>query len=85
MRKKILNILCCPITRQSLVKVTVKTLTALNEAIDNGSINNHEKKSIKKKLKDALITEDGLLLYPIEDGIPVLLENRSISLEQLDR
>jgi len=84
MRKKILNILCCPVTRQPLSKVTVKKLTALNEAIENGSITNHEKKSIKKKLLDALITKDGLLLYPIEEGIPVLLENRSISLDQLD-
>ena len=84
MRKKILNILCCPVTRQPLFKVTEKKLTALNEAIENGSITNHEKKSIKKKLLDALITEDGLVLYPIEEGIPVLLENRSISLVQLD-
>ncbi|MDE0743069.1 MAG: Trm112 family protein [Woeseiaceae bacterium] len=84
MRKKILNILCCPVTRQPLSKVTEKKLTALNEAIENGSITNHEKKSIKKKLLDALITKDGLLLYPIEEGIPVLLENRSISLDQLD-
>jgi|TARA_B110000116_G_C16696866_1_gene517891 uncharacterized protein YbaR (Trm112 family) len=84
MRKKILNILCCPVTRQPLSKVTGKKLTALNEAIENGSITNREKKSIKKKLLDALITKDGLLLYPIEEGIPVLLENRSISLDQLD-
>ena len=84
MRKKILNILCCPVTRQPLSMVTGKKLTALNEAIENGSITNREKKSIKKKLLDALITKDGLLLYPIEEGIPVLLENRSISLDQLD-
>ena len=84
MRKKILNILCCPVTRQPLSKVTGKKLTALNEAIENGSITNREKKSIKKKLLDALITKGGLLLYPIEEGIPVLLENRSISLDQLD-
>jgi uncharacterized protein YbaR (Trm112 family) len=84
MRKKILNILCCPVTRQPLSKATGKKLTALNEAIENGSITNREKKSIKKKLLDALITKDGLLLYPIEEGIPVLLENRSISLDQLD-
>ena len=79
-----MNILCCPVTRQPLSKVTGKKLTALNEAIENGSITNREKKSIKKKLLDALITKDGLLLYPIEEGIPVLLENRSISLDQLD-
>ena len=66
------------------VKITEKKLTDLNLAIDKGLIIDRDKKIIKMKLTDALVTEDGMMLYAIEDGIPVLLENRSISLDQLD-
>ncbi|MDA9109899.1 hypothetical protein N9X63_03575 [Woeseiaceae bacterium] len=84
MRKKIMSMLCCPITHTPLSKITEKKLTDLNLAIDKGLIIDRDKKIIKMKLTDALVTEDGMMLYAIEDGIPVLLENRSISLDQLD-
>ena len=31
-----------------------------------------------------LVTDDGKLLYPVRDGIPVLLEGESLALEQLE-
>jgi uncharacterized protein YbaR (Trm112 family) len=34
-------------------------------------------------LADALLTDDGKVLYPVADGIPVLLEGESINMEQL--
>jgi len=30
------------------------------------------------------VTDDGKLAYPVSNGIPVLLEGESISLEQVD-
>jgi len=35
-------------------------------------------------LKEALVTDDGKILYPVNDGIPVLLEGESVTLDQLE-
>lgn len=84
MKKKILSMLCCPITHSPLSKITEKKLIALNSAIDEGLIIDRDQNIIKINISDALVNEEGIILYPIEKGIPVLLENRSISLKQLD-
>ena len=34
-------------------------------------------------LTEALVTDDGKTLYPINDGIPVLLEGEAVALDQL--
>jgi uncharacterized protein YbaR (Trm112 family) len=34
-------------------------------------------------MSEALITDDGKVLYPISNGIPVLLEGESVNMEQL--
>jgi len=39
---------------------------------------------LSKSLKEALVTDDGKIMYPINDGIPVLLEGASVALNQLD-
>jgi|TARA_B110000014_G_C20064262_1_gene554519 uncharacterized protein YbaR (Trm112 family) len=84
MKKKILDILCCPVTNLKLSKVPRKKLANLNKAIQNKSIVSRDKTIISNPIQDALITEDDALLYPIEKGIPVLLENKSILLSQLN-
>jgi uncharacterized protein YbaR (Trm112 family) len=39
---------------------------------------------LSEPLQEALITDDEKLAYPVNNGIPVLLEGESISLEQVD-
>ena len=39
---------------------------------------------LAESLSEALVTDDNKLLYPIANGIPVLLEGESVSLEQLE-
>jgi len=36
-----------------------------------------------ERLAEALISDDGKVLYPVTNGIPVLLEGESINMEQL--
>ena len=59
-------------------------LARINTAIDAGELVNHEGSKIANPIAEALVTDDGKLAYPVDDGIPVLLEDESISLEQLD-
>lgn len=84
MDKRLLNILRCPVTHKGLSLVKRDTLERVNGAIDAGSLVNREGARLESTLSEALVTDDGKLLYPINDGIPVLLEGESVSLEQLD-
>lgn len=84
MDKKLLPILCCPITHKGLVLARADLVKKVNAAIAEGQLVNREGVRLESRLKEALVTDDGKLLYPIADGIPVLLEGESVGLEQLD-
>ncbi len=83
MDKKLLAILCCPITHKGLSVVGCDMLESVNKAIREGRLANRDGKVLDTTLKDALVTDDGKLLYPVNDGIPVLLEGESVALELL--
>lgn len=83
MDKKLLSILCCPVTHKGLSLARPELLTSVNAAIDAGKLVNHDGVTLADKLAEALVTDDGKILYPINDGIPVLLEGESVILDQL--
>lgn len=83
MDKKLLTILCCPVTRKGLVPARADLLASINAAIGAGKLSNREGTVLTETLPEALVTDDGKLMYPISDGIPVLLEGESVSLEGL--
>ncbi len=84
MDKRLLTILRCPVTHNGLSVAKKDTLERLNAAIAAGQLHNADGTLIANSLKEALITDDGKRLYPVNDGIPVLLEDEAISMEQLD-
>lgn len=83
MDKKLLSILCCPVTHQGLALARPDMLGKVNMAIDAGRLSNREGSVLTEALEEALITADGKVLYPVSEGIPVLLESESIALAQL--
>ncbi len=84
MDKRLLSILRCPVSHKGLSVLTKDQLARVNAAISAGKVVNHDGASVAQQLTEALLTDDGKRLYPISDGIPVLLEDESISMEQLD-
>ncbi len=84
MDKRLLSILCCPVTHKGLHLATADLLLRINEAISAGNLQNNDGQAVSGSLTEALVTDDGKILYPINDGIPVLLEGESVTLEQLD-
>lgn len=83
MDKRLLAILRCPVTHKGLSVLKKDRLERLNSAIGGGSVVNHEGARLDEPLAEALVTDDGKRVYPVSDGIPVLLEGESISMEQL--
>ena len=83
MDKRLLTILRCPVTHKGLALAKNEVLERVNKAIADGALLNRDGAALDGALKEALVTDDGKLLYPINDGIPVLLEGQSVALEQL--
>ena len=84
MEKRLLNLLRCPVTHKSLSLARRETLGRVNTAIEAGELSNRDGEVLAEPLVEALVTDDSKVLYPIANGIPVLLEGESISLEQLE-
>lgn len=83
MDTKLLTILHCPITHKGLSVARSATLQAVNAAIADGSVSNQDGQTLQEPLVEALLSDDGKVLYPVADGIPVLLAGESINMEQL--
>ncbi len=84
MNKRLLSILCCPVTHKGLSVVRPDHLKKINTAISEGRLANRDGAILSESVKEALISDDGKIMYPVNDGIPVLLEGASVALNQLD-
>ena len=84
MNEKILKLICCPSSKKQLKILDEESLNNLNHAISAGLIKNNQGKILKDEIEQALITEDYELAYIVRDDIPVLLENESIKMSQLE-
>ncbi|MBS0569951.1 MAG: hypothetical protein JSS28_05050 [Proteobacteria bacterium] len=84
MDKRLLDILCCPVTKQPLRMLTRGELDALNQAIAGGHARNAAAAPVSAALAAALITADGKRVYRVDDDIPVMLADEAILVAQLD-
>jgi uncharacterized protein YbaR (Trm112 family) len=84
MDPKLLDIICCPVFREKLSFVTPKELQVINTAIGSKTIKKLGGSVAKDIVTNALINSSKTLLYPIEDDIPVLLDDAAIELKEID-
>lgn len=84
MDRTLLDILCCPVTRTSLEMLSERELAVLNERIAAQRVRNREDVLVGEPVTEALVTRTGKLVYPVRDGVPVLLEEQAMPLQQLE-
>ena len=84
MDKRLLDILCCPATKQPLRLLTRAELDALNRAIAGGSARTAGAAPVTAALAAGLITADGKRVYRIDDDVPVMLVDEAIAVQDLE-
>ena len=79
--QELLGILVCPETRQPVRLADGDLLARLNAAIAQGSVQNRSGRRVEEPVQEGLVREDGLLLYPVRDDIPIMLIEEAIPLQ----
>jgi uncharacterized protein YbaR (Trm112 family) len=77
---ELLEILVCPESKQPVAQAGDDVLAKLNAAIEAGTLRNRGGEPVKKPLAEGLLRQDGTILYPVDDGIPVMLIEESIEI-----
>lgn len=83
MDKRLLDILCCPVSKTPVRLLSKHELDALNTAIAAGNVESVAGVTVRERIAEALITTDRRVIYRIEDGIPVMLPEEGIGTTQL--
>jgi len=83
MDKRLLDILCCPVSKTPVRLLGRAELDALNSAIAGGEVDTVAGTAYRAPIDEALITIDRKVIYRIEDGIPVMLPEEGIGTTQL--
>lgn len=83
MDKRLLDILCCPVSKSPVHLLSRAQLDAVNAAIRGGSVETVAGVAVGTALAAGLVTEDGKVIYRIEDDIPVMLADEAIGTTQL--
>jgi uncharacterized protein YbaR (Trm112 family) len=81
--RRLLDILCDPVSKTPLKLLNRQQLDALNQAIRANAILATDGRSVADEVTAGLITIDGKVIYRIDDGIPVLLADEGIGTTQL--
>ena len=81
---ELVEILVCPETKGSVDLAPAEMIEKINLAIKEQQILNLDDRPVKKTLQDGLIREDGEIIYPVRDCIPVMLIGEGIPMKQFD-
>lgn len=77
---EILAIICCPDTHQDLTLINSNQLALLNSLKAESKLQHRNGDLVEYDLSGGLLRSDQEVVYPIREGIPVLLTEEAILL-----
>ncbi|MBN2580662.1 MAG: Trm112 family protein [Pirellulales bacterium] len=80
---QLLEMLRCPASRQPLREADAALIERINRAIAAGRVQDQIGRPVLLPLDGGLVREDGRVLYPIRDGIPIMLAEEGIAPGQI--
>jgi len=81
-RPEVVEILVCPQTKRPLRLATKEEIDLVNQLIVTGAAQSRSESTLKETIEAGLVRDDGALLYPIVGGVPWLLIEEAIPLQQ---
>ena len=82
---KLLEILRCPVTKQPLSVLAEEKIAQINEQISAGQVQYADGSNVEKELEEALITENGRFIYRVDNDIPIMLQDFSIPMSEIEQ
>ena len=79
--ESLLEILCCPETKQPVVLVDEATIARINEKIATQSLKNRSGEVVEEAIDGGLVREDKQFFYPVRDDIPIMLIDEAIAFD----
>jgi uncharacterized protein YbaR (Trm112 family) len=80
--KDLLDILCCPETKQDLSLIEGDAIVRINKKINDNAIKNRGGQTVREMIEAGLLREDKKYLYPIRQDIPIMLIDEAIPFEE---
>jgi uncharacterized protein YbaR (Trm112 family) len=80
--KELLDILCCPETKQNLTLVEGTVIAKINHQIKSGALKNRAGETLKESISGGLLREDRKYIYPIREDIPIMLVDEAIPYDE---
>ena len=78
LEQSFLSLLRCPRTGGELALADAETVAALNAFASEGKLKDASGKTVEQGMEAALATACGRWLYPVREGIPVLLAEEAL-------
>jgi uncharacterized protein YbaR (Trm112 family) len=78
----LLDILCCPETKQDVVLADEALIGKINARIATGVVKNRGGQPVREKIDGGLLRHDQRFIYPIREDIPIMLMDEALPMEQ---
>ena len=81
--KDLLEILACPETKEPVALAESDLVGRVNAAIEAGGVKSRDGQQVTRTMEAGLLRQDGKVLYPVRSGIPIMLIDESILVDEI--